>query len=139
MRILLSLVLPVCFLLPACGDKAANAGTNVLNSVGDATKQVASLDKLKSTVSELTATLGSITDGATAEKAKGALENLVGGLKGQLGELANLGKLTDNVASMKDSLLKPVLEKVTSLLGNADIAKSIGPVLNQLKGLVSGS
>ncbi len=100
---------------------------------------IASRDKRKSTVGELTTTLGSITDGATAEKAKGALESLVGGLKGQLGELANLGKLTDNVAGMKDGLLKPVMEKVTGLLGNPDIAKAIAPVLNQLKGLVSGS
>jgi hypothetical protein len=139
MRNILPLVLPICLLLPACGDKAANAGTNILNSVGDATKQAASLDKLKATVGSLTTTLGGITDGATAEKAKGALENLVGGLKGQLGELGNLGKLTDSLAGMKDGLLKPVMEKVTGLLGNADIAKSIGPVLNQLKGLVGGS
>lgn len=139
MRYLTSLVLPVCFLLPACGEKAANAGTNMLNSVGDATKQMASLDKLKSTITDLSKTLGGITDGATAEKAKGALENLIGGLKGQLGDLSGLGKLTDEVAGMKAGLLKPVAEQVTKLLGNADIAKAIGPVLNQLKGLVSGS
>lgn len=139
MRYLTSLVLPFCFLMPACGEKAANAGTNVLNSVGDAAKQMASLDKVKSTVGDLTKTLGSITDGATAEQAKGTLENLVSGLKGQLGELGGLGKLTDSVAGMKDGLLKPVMDKVTGLLGNAEIAKAIGPVLNQLKGLISGA
>ena len=35
-------------------------------------KQAASLEKLKATVGSLTTTLGGITDGATAEKAKGA-------------------------------------------------------------------
>ncbi len=139
MRYLTSLVLPVCFLLPACGEKAANAGSNILNSVGDATKQMASLDKLKATVGDLTKALGSITDGSTAEKAKGTLENLVGGLKGQLGDLGGLGKLTDNVVSTKDGLLKPLAEQVTKLLDNADIAKTIGPVLNQLKSLVGGA
>jgi hypothetical protein len=138
MRNLLSLVLPVCFLFPACGEKAANAGSNVMNMVGDATKQVASLDKLKSVAGDLSKTLGGITDGATAEKAKGALETLVGSLKGQLGELGNLGTLTDTVASAKDAVLKPLMEKITGLLGNADISKAIGPVLNQLKGLVGG-
>lgn len=136
MRNLISLVLPVCFLFPACGEKAANAGSNVMNMVGDATKQMASLDQLKSVAGDLTKTLGGITDGATAEKAKGALEGLVTSLKGQLGDLGGLGKLTDSVASAKDALLKPLMEKVTGLLGNADIAAKIGPVLNQLKGLV---
>jgi len=141
MRTLVSLVLPVCFLFPACGEKAANAGTDLLNSaVGDVGKQTASLDKVKSTAGDLMKTLGSITDGATAEKAKGTLEGLVSGLKGQLSDLGSLGKLSDSVSGMKDTVLKPVMEKVTGLLGNADIAKAIGPVLNQLKGLLgSGS
>lgn len=140
MRTILTLVLPVCFLFPACGDKAANAGvTDPMTMVGDATKQMASLDQLKATAGNLNATLGSITDGATAEKAKTTLENLVTGLKSQLGDLTSSGKLTDSIASTKDSLLKPVMDKVNSLLGNADIAAKIGPVLNQLKALLGGS
>lgn len=139
MRTILSVVLPVCFLFSACGDKAANAATDAVNMVGDATKQAAGLDQLKTTVADLTKTLGGITDGASAEKAKGTLEGLVSGLKGRLGDLTSMGKLTDSVASMKDSLLKPVMEKVTGLLGNADIAAKIGPVLNQLKGVLGGS
>lgn len=111
---------------------------NAASALGDATKQAAVLDKLKGTVSELTKSLSGIADGATAEKAKSGLEGLVGNLKTQIGELGSLGKLSDSLSGMKDGLLKPVMEKVTGLMGNADIAKAIGPVLEQLKGVLGG-
>jgi hypothetical protein len=149
MRYSLPLVLASFLLFPACGDKAANAANpadvtknatdaakNAAAMVGDATKQTAVLDKLKGTFTELTKSLGTITDGATAEKAKGGLETLVGTLKTQMGELGGLGKLADSVVTMKDGLMKPVMEQVTKLMGNADITKAIGPVLEQLKGLL---
>jgi hypothetical protein len=131
------LLLPLLF-VPACGDKANAAGNMVDQAkaaVGDMTKQTAVVDKLKTTFTDLTKSLGGITDGATAEKAKGALEGIVGTLKTQMGELGGLGKLDGALASVKDGLVKGAMEKVTALMGNADISAKIGPVLEQLKGL----
>ena len=91
----------------------------------------AAVAKVQGTVTDLGKTLAGITDGATAEKAKPALE----------GQVKTLGaQLNDAGASAKtqiELLLKPVLDQVNGLLGNADVKKVIGPVLEQLKGLVS--
>ena len=68
-------------------------------------------------------------------QAKSGLEGIVSTLKTQMGELGGLGKLDGALATMKDSLMKGAMEKVTGLMGNADITAKIGPVLEQLKGL----
>lgn len=144
MRNYFPLVLTSLLLFSACGDKAANAANagNAANAAaaaaGDAAKQIAAVDKLKAPVADAIKLLGTITDGASAEKAKAGLEGVVGSLKTHLSELGGLGKLGDAAMKAKDGLLKPVMDKVTGLLGNADITKAIGPVLEQLKGLLGG-
>ena len=131
MRTLLPLVLSPLFLFASC-DKAAKAapGTPAVNTpaVPDA-KATAAVQKVTGTVGELTKTLAGITDGASAEKMKTALEGQVKALGAEMGDL---GSLKGSVEGM----LKPLMEKVTGLLGNADIKKAIGPVLEQLKGLL---
>ncbi|MBL9077638.1 MAG: hypothetical protein JNL08_09050 [Planctomycetes bacterium] len=138
MRNLLTVVLPLCLLFPACGENAAKAAETATSMLGDAQKQLASLDAAKPVVGDLMQTLSGITDGKSAEAAKASLEKLTIGLKEQLGSLGDLGKLSGTLATTKDSLLKPVLDKVAGLLGNAEVAKAIGPVLTQLKGLIGG-
>ena len=146
MKFISSLLLLPLLLLPACGDKAANAAGNLTEqankaagdvkaAVGDMAKQTAVVDKLKTTFTDLGKTLGGITDGATAEKAKTGLEGIVSTLKTQMGELGGLGKLEGALATAKDGLMKGAMEQVTKLMGNADITAKIGPVLEQLKGL----
>lgn len=131
--------------VPACGESAKAGETggetgmkSVLNQVGDVANQTAALDKLKGTLEGLTSTLGGITDGATAEKAKGALEGMVAKVSEQMGALGKLGALGGDMAGMKDKLIKGAMEQVTKLLGNADIQKSIGPVLEKLKAALAG-
>jgi len=120
------------FLLASCGDKAA-ANTNTPSVDASALKDVkattGAAEKVSGTVAELMKTLSGITDGATAEKAKSALEGQAKTLGGQLGDL---GALKSSV----EGVLKPLMDKVNGLLGNADIKKAIGPVLEQLKGLL---
>jgi hypothetical protein len=145
MKFISSLLLLPLLLLPACGDKAANAGNladqankvagDVKAAAGDMAKQTAVVDKLKATFNDLGKTLGGITDGATAEKAKTGLEGIVSTLKTQMGELGGLGKLEGALATVKDGLMKGAMDQVTKLMGNADITAKIGPVLEQLKGL----
>jgi hypothetical protein len=146
MKFISSLLLLPLLLVPACGDKAANAAGNMVDqaknaagdvkaAAGDMVKQTAVVDKLKTTFGELTKSLSGITDGATAEKAKGGLESIVSTLKTQMGELGGLGKLDGMLATAKDGLMKGAMDQVTKLMGNADITAKIGPVLEQLKGL----
>lgn len=131
--------------LPACGENAKAGETggdsgakSVMNQLGEAAGQVAAFDKLKGTLESLKSTLDGVTDGATAEKAKSTLEGIVGKLTEQMGALAKTGALTDNLAGVKDTLVKGAMEQVTKLIGNADVQKAIGPALDKLKAALGG-
>ena len=141
MKLISSLTLLSLFLLPACGDDAKAAGDatkNLMNTVGDVAKQTAAFDKLKGTFEGLKSTLAGITDGATAEQAKGKLSGMVDTLKEQMGSLGDMGKLSDSLSGVKDGLVKGIMGQLTGLMGNADIQKAIGPVLEKLKGVLGG-
>jgi hypothetical protein len=127
MRTVTSLVLlaSLC-LLPACGDKADAA-------IGDIGKQTAAIEKVKTTLADVTKSLNGITDAATAEKAKTTLDGLATALKTQMADLGSLGKLSDALGTTKDSLVKGVQDQIAKLAGNAEIQKAIGPVLDKLK------
>jgi hypothetical protein len=88
---------------------------------------------LKGSLTTLGATLASVTDATTAEKAKSTLEGLVTTLKTQMADVARLGTLSAAQATQKTELLKPVLDKITSLLGDAAIKEKIGALLGQLQ------
>ena len=137
-KLLSTLAICSLFMIPACGDdaKAGEGANNLINKVGDAAKQTEAFDKVKGTFESLKSTLGGITDGKTAEAAKGKLDGLVGTLKDQMGKLGDLGKLTDKLGSMKDTLTKGLMGQVTKLMGNADVTKAIGPILEKLKGVL---
>jgi hypothetical protein len=144
MRILTPVLFSFLFLIPACGDKADASGTNLPDAAKGAvdagkdmlSKQTPAFEQLKGSLTTLSTTLAGITDGATAEKAKGTLDGLVTSLKTQLGNLGTLGTLSDTLKTQKDALLKTINEKITSLLGNAAIKEKIGPVLEQLQNLL---
>ena len=122
---IVALLALVC--LPACGDNA-NAAGNIVDNV----KNAAVVKDLTGTFKDLGSTLGGITDGTTAEAAKEKLSGLVDGLKGQLDKLGGISKLTDTLGGLKDG----VMEKIKGLMGNADVTKAIGPILEKLKGLL---
>lgn len=132
MSILKTTAVLAIFLFPACGD--AGSEGSVLDKVGKVAKQADVMGKLKGTLSSLQATLTGVTDGTTAQAAKGKLDGLIGPLKSQLGDLGGLSKL----GSLKDGAIKGVMGQVTRLLGNADINSVLGPILQKLKGALNG-
>lgn len=125
-------------LVPACGDKANAAmveAQRAANQMVDATKNALGA---QSTFGDLTKVLGGITDGVTADKAKAQLTKLVDTLKTQVGSLGGLSQFTSKLGAGADGLLKTATDQINKLVGNAEISKSIGPVLEQLKGLLAG-
>ena len=132
MKTLKTIAVLSLLLLPACGESGGEGG--VLDKVGNVAKQADVMGKLKGTLSSLQATLTGVTDGKTAQAAKGKLEGLIAPLKSQLGDLGGLGKL----GSLKDGAIKTVMGQVTRLLGSADINSILGPVLQKLKGTLTG-
>lgn len=121
------------FLLPACSDAEATGG-GMVDKIGSAVTQGDAMAKLKGTFTGLQSTLTAITDGTTAQAAKSKLSGMIGPLKDQLGALGGLGKL----GSMKDGVVKGIMEQVTRLIGNADIKTAIGPILEKLKSALNG-
>lgn len=143
MRFPTLLVLPVLFLsfaaLTACGEKASaamNDATRLAAEAADAAKKLPAFAAASATVADLTKSLSGITDGATAAKAKAQLTALVDSLQQQVGALGGLDKLTASLGN--GDLMKGVTAQVTKLMGNADIAGSVGPVLEKLKALLAG-
>lgn len=124
--------------LPACGDKAAAASADagkLLNQAAAAAKNLPALASATSTVTDLGKMLRGITDGATADKAKAELTSLVGTLKGQLGALGGITKVADGGGL---GVLEGALDQIGKLMSNPEVTKAIGPVLEQLKGLLGG-
>lgn len=90
--------------------------------------------------------LGSIKDKPTAEAAKGPLEGAIASLKSMMGGTTGTsGGAADASSGMKklgaDVLAKfgingDTMNMITGLLGNPAVSGAIGPVLNQLKGLI---
>lgn len=131
--LLTSLLLATTF--AACGSMSTDAANNTANAAA-ATKSF-DVNKL----------LGGISDKPTAEAAKGPLEAVVAQLKGLMGGASNpaAGGAADASTGMK-KLSTDVLAKfgisgdtvgmITGLLGNPAVSGAIGPVLNQLKGLI---
>ncbi|MBL8729839.1 MAG: hypothetical protein JNM25_15535 [Planctomycetes bacterium] len=128
-RSLLSLVLLACIPFAGCGMTGNDAQT---------TKSVASgaLDSV-----DVNKLLAGITDGVTAEAAKGPLDSVVASLKGMAG-----GAVADATSGVKklgaDTLAKygitgETMGLITGLLDNPAVTAVIGPTLNQLKGLLS--
>lgn len=138
MKCLLMLCSSLLLCLSACGDKAAAASTEagkLLNQAAEAAKNLPALASATSTVTDLGKMLGGITDGATADKAKAGLTSLVGALKSQLGALGGITKLSEGGGK---GVLEGAVDQVGKLMNNPEIMKAIGPVLEQLKGLLGG-
>jgi hypothetical protein len=132
-RYLLTLVL--CSIVPAAGCGMMSEDSQA--STAATTKSVAAgaidVNKL----------LGGITDGPSAEAAKGPLDAAIASLKGMLttgdgttaeasGGMKQLG--TDALA--KFGISGDTLGMITGLLANPAVASVIGPTLNQLKSLL---
>jgi hypothetical protein len=142
-------VVPFLVLGSACGGKAEageaaakdasnalKAATDLMGKASDLVKNVGTFDQVKSTFSNLTQSLQGVTDGASAEQAKAKLAEYVGQLKSQLGDGGTLAKWTASLGSAGDGVMKAVLDQVAKLSANPDVQKAIGPVLDQVKGLL---
>lgn len=126
------------FLVSACGEKANAAmaeAQKAANQMVDATKNALGA---QSTFGDLSKMLSGITDGASADKAKDQLTKLVETFKTQVGSLGGLSQFTSKLGSGADGLMKTAMDQINKLVGNAEITKSIGPVLEQLKGVLAG-
>ncbi len=135
---ILPFVVSSFLLVTACGEgakAAAGDAANIANKAAEAAKNMPAAAALASTWSDLSKTLSGITDGATAEKAKTGLTTIVETLKGQIGSLGGIAKATEGAGG---DVVKGITDQVKKLLANADVAKAIGPVLEQLQGLVGG-
>ncbi|MCR9247286.1 MAG: hypothetical protein NXI31_19815 [bacterium] len=127
------------FLFAACGGEAGASA------------------KPESTAGSIVKLLEGITDGKTAESAKSELSTLTeqlstgitalksagektgGEAKDAMGALAEKAKAA--VAAFSPELTKSfggITEQITRLMGNDEIKKVIGPVLEKLKGLIAG-
>jgi len=123
-------------LLPACGEQANAAMAHAQKMAGQAADAVKNLAGTQTTFTDLTRLLGGVTDAASAEKVKAQLTTLVDSFRSQLGALGGLGQFTSGLGGSADGLLKAAKEQVTKLVGNPEVAKTLGPVLEQLKGLL---
>lgn len=135
---ILPLIVSSFLFVAACGEgakAAAGDAANLANKAAEAAKSLPGAAAVASTWTDLSRTLSGITDGATAEKAKSGLTTIVDTLKGQIGSLGGIAKATEGVGG---DVVKGITEQVKKLLANADVAKAIGPVLEQLQGLVGG-
>ncbi|MBL8749731.1 MAG: hypothetical protein JNK78_11265 [Planctomycetes bacterium] len=135
---LLPLVVSSFLFVAACGEgakAAANDAANLAHKAAEAAKNMPAAAAIASTWTDLSKTLAGITDGATAEKAKSGLATIVDTLKGQVGSLGGITKATEGLGG---DVVKGITDQVKKLLANPDVAKAIGPVLEQLNGLVGG-
>lgn len=135
---ILPFVASLLLIVAACGERARAAGTeaaNLANQAAEAAKKLPAVTALASTWGDLSTTLAGITDGVTAEKAKAGLATAVDTLKSQIGSLGGLTKATEGVGG---DLVTGITEQVKKLLANPEVAKVLGPVLEQLQGLVAG-
>lgn len=145
------LILSLSLLFAACGDSTAAAGTNpladaakeagkALGGLADAAKQTEAAKTAFGALGDLQKALAGITDGASATAAKAKLEGLVGKLGVSMQDLRG-GQLAEKVKAALggadlNGLMKTVTDKVGALLGNEQVKSAIGPVLEQLKGLI---
>lgn len=120
------------------------AGCGTTTTTNDAAAAVAPAQSF-----DVNKILGGIKDKPTADAAKGPLEGAIASLKTLMGGKAApaTGGAADATAGMKklgaDVLAKfgidgTTLGTITGLLQNPAVAGAIGPVLNQLKGLIGG-
>jgi hypothetical protein len=137
MKILsLALLLPLLFVVPACGGEAGAAGAGAATALAEQAKKFAPLlQQVTGPFQSLLTSFAGITDGATADKAKGAIETAVGALKAPLAAIKEM-KPDATLMSQLDAVKKPVMDKLGSLMGNNDIVGKIGPALNSLKDLL---
>jgi hypothetical protein len=121
------------FTIPACG--LLGGGNEPTKSVAPGAMNAGSVD-----IGKL---LGGITDGATANAAKGPLEGAIAQLKNALsGATANAGGSADMAKKMAGDVLAKfgigagTLGTITNLMNNEAIKGAIGPMLAQLKSLI---
>lgn len=128
MKHALLFALLACLPFVACGMTHQDA---------PATKSVASGALPSTDVNQL---LAGITDGPSAEAAKGPLDAIVASLKG-----VTAGAVADATSGVKklgaDTLAKygingETMGMINGLLANPAVSSLIGPTLNQLKGLI---
>ncbi len=139
MRIPTGVFLTSCLLLAACGDQAIAAAAEAkgwLGQASDAAKKLGSFEQAKTMFSDLSKSLGGIADGATAEQAKVQLAALVTSLKSQVGD-GGIAKWTSSLGGAGDGLVKAAMDQIGKLRSNPDVQKVVGPVLEQLQGLLS--
>lgn len=122
---------------------AALAAVTACNATSaDATAAAASATKSF----DINKILGGITDKPSAEAAKGPLESAVASLKGMLGTDSAAGGAPAEASGGMKKVSADVLATfgvtgdtmgmITGLLGNPAVTAVIGPVLNQLKGMI---
>jgi hypothetical protein len=127
-----ALMLPLLFVVPACGGEAGAAPA----AMAEAAKKFAPLlTQVTGSFGDLTKAFAGITDGASADKAKGAIETATKALAGPMDMIKGL-KLDAATLAPLDGLKKTAMDQVGKLMGNTDIVGKIGPALTSLKDLL---
>jgi hypothetical protein len=137
----LSLFVAACNKAEAAPAPAPQA-TETAPSLADRAKGLASkfnVDAVKATFTKLGESLQKIDDPATAEQAKGKLEQVVTTLKSYLGDERKLEDLGAKLGDGGKDLVKQVKAKIDELAAKPDVQKAIGPVLAELKALFGGA
>lgn len=129
-----ALLLPLLFVTPSCGGEAGAAGAGAM--MEQAKKFAPLLDQVKGSFGSLTTALTGITDGASAEKAKGAIETAMTALKDPMAKIAEL-KLDAATLAPLAGLKTSAMGALTKLMDNKDVVGKIGPVLTSLKDMLS--
>ncbi len=134
-------------LLACCGTKTeaapkptvpgASGMTPPANNIPKAPQETPVAVPTTTPVADLGKVLSSITDGPTAQAAKGKLEAAIASLKSAAGAAGtDLTKLAGSAAASAGvdvtSLKAAALKQVESLLSNAAVKTAIGPTLEQL-------
>lgn len=125
---------------PPAGESALGKANRLLGGAVDLQKQTAAATQLTGVLGDLQKTLGGITDGATAQGAKATLDTLVDKVKAAVGDLGGIQKLLDGAlgqaGASASGVVQSVLKQIDGLLANEQVKAAIGPVLDQLKGLL---
>jgi hypothetical protein len=134
MKRLLALAVPCLFV--ACGEQtaaAANEAARLLDQASKTVKELPAYATATQTLADLGGKLATIRDGATATKAKAELAALAQSLQTQLGSLGGAAKVA---AGGAEQAMRTIADQLTKLASNPEVQKAIGPVLEQLRGLV---
>lgn len=126
-------VLTLLAVLPFAGCGMTGSDTAPTKSVATGAMGAIDVNKL----------LAGITDGPTAEAAKGPLDAVIASLKsmtdGAVADATTGAKKLSTDALAKYGITGETMGMITSLLANPTVSSLIGPTLNQLKSLLPTS